>query len=440
MNAGVGIAVVLGALGALVLGVKAAQSTGRIGAEGARKLVHLGMGCVCLTFPLLFGHNVWPVWSLVALAGGSLLALRKVPWLRTRLGGVLHDVKRESWGELYFPAGVAVVFTLARGDGLRFAIPVALLTFADAAGALVGRRWGKHHYETLEGRKSIEGSVAVGVAGALCAWVPLTLAGVPVTTAVLIALVMGLFGMILEAIAWRGLDNMFLPLAAFAQVSIYLGLGDAQLLARLGVLAAITVAAWFWRRGTLVDDSARLGGALALYFFWAVGDWTWLVPPLILLTTYARWMPAVPGGTPRHNLVAIICVASSGLVWALAQAMRPDLNWWWPFALGVAAQQVMIAAVRFSQKHPGWSRPRWWLAGVATTLLLQAAGVWLVPASAGLRALDIVVGMVALSAGGALFVFTEGNLQKPADLALRWWRQGGIGLLVSLSGLSLFLI
>src|SRR5690606_22351320 len=167
----------------------------------------------------------------------------KVPWLRTRLGGVLHDVKRESWGELYFPAGVAVVFTLARGDALRFAIPVALLTFADAAGALVGRRWGKHHYETLEGRKSIEGSVAVGVAGALCAWVPLTLAGVPVTTAVLIALVMGLFGMILEAIAWRGLDNMFLPLAAFAQVSIYLGLGDAQLLARLGVLAAITVAA-----------------------------------------------------------------------------------------------------------------------------------------------------------------------------------------------------
>src|SRR5690606_41402593 len=132
---------------------------------------------------------------------------------------------------------------LVRAHALRFAIRVALLTIAEGAGALVGMRWGKPHYGTLEGRKSIEGSVAVGGAGALCAWVPLTWAGVPVTTAVLIALVMGLFGMIREVIAWRGLDNMFLPLAAFAQVSIYLGLGDAQLLARLGVLAAITVAA-----------------------------------------------------------------------------------------------------------------------------------------------------------------------------------------------------
>lgn len=433
-----GIALVLGALGGLVLAVKAAQATGRVGAEGARKLVHIGMGCVCLLFPWIFDAS-WPVWLLVGLAGGALLALRRVPWLRARLGGVLHDVNRRSLGEIYFPLGVAVVFTLAGGDALRFTIPVALLTFADAAGALVGKRWGRHHFETLEGRKSIEGSLAVGITGALCAWVPLAVAGVPATTAVLIAVIMGLFGMVLEAIAWRGLDNVFLPLAAFAQLSIYLALPDGWLVARLGVLAVITAAAWFWRRGQLVDDSARLGGALALYFFWAVGGWTWLVPPLILLTTYARWMPAVPGGTPRHNLVAIICVASSGLVWAVAQAMRPDLGWWWPFALGVTAQQAMITTVRFSQKHAGWPRWAWWAAGASWAVALQAAGALLVLRGEALPVPFTAVGAGAVVLGTAVFVYTERNLQKPDNLARRWWRQGIIALLVSLFGIRIFL-
>lgn len=433
-----GMALVLVSLGALVLGVKAAQATGRLGAEGARKLVHMGMGCVCLCFPWIFATS-WPVWLLVGLAGGALMALRSVPMLRARLGGVLHDVKRESWGEVYFPVGVAVVFTLSGGDALRFSVPVALLTFADAAGALVGKRWGRHHFETLEGCKSLEGSAAVGLVGALCVWVPLALAGTPVTTALLIAAVIGVFGMLMEAIAWRGLDNVFLPLAAFAQVSIYLGLADQLLLMRLVVLVAITAAAWFWRHGQLVDESARLGGALALYFFWSVGGWTWLVPPLVLLTTYARWMPAVPGGTPRHNLVAIICVASSGLVWTIAQALRPDLAWWWPFALGVAAQQAMITTVRFSQKHAAWPRAAWWLAGVTTTLLLQAAGAWLVLSFDVLFVPFAAVGAGALMLGTALFVCIERNLQKPERLALRWWRQGIIALLVSLFGIQIFM-
>jgi len=432
-----GIGLVLGALGALMLGVKWIKARGVVGAEGARKLVHMGMGCVCLTFPWIF-DEAWPVWVLVALAGGALTGLRYVPWLRARLGGVLHDVNRASWGEVYFPVGVAAVFTLSRGEVLRFVIPVALLTFADAAGALVGKRWGRHGFDTLEGRKSIEGSLAVGLTGALCVWVPLALAGMPVVTTILIALVMGLFGMILEAIAWRGLDNMFLPLAAFAQVSIYLGLSDERLMARLGVLLAVTVAAWFWRRGQLVDDSARLGGALALYFFLAVGGWVWLVAPLVLLASYTRLMPKVSGGMPRHNLVAVICVASAGLVWAVAKAMDPTGPWWWPFTLGVAAQHAVIACVRWSQARPDWSRARWWLAGTAQAAIMHSIGAWLTPERGQLGVMEWMVGGAALLAVTGVFVATERCLQMPDDLNVRWWRQGAASLLVSLAGLLVF--
>ena len=99
MNPLAGIAVVLFALGGLLLGARALQARGVVGAEAARKLVHLGMGCVCLAFPLLFSA-AWPVWTLAGLAGASLAALRFVPVLRHGLGGVLHDVDRASLGEL----------------------------------------------------------------------------------------------------------------------------------------------------------------------------------------------------------------------------------------------------------------------------------------------------------------------------------------------------
>ena len=135
MNPFVGIALVLVALGALIAVVKWLQTRRVVGAETARKMVHIGMGIICLMFPLLFS-DAWPVWILAGFAVIALGALRLVPWLKCSAGTVLHDVNRRSLGEVYFPIGVAAVFAMAGENSLRFVIPVALLTFADAAGAL----------------------------------------------------------------------------------------------------------------------------------------------------------------------------------------------------------------------------------------------------------------------------------------------------------------
>lgn len=428
-----GIGLVLGALGGLMLGVRRCRSRGRLGAEAARKAVHTGMGMICLTFPAIF-DEAWPVWMLAGLAVLALGALRRVPWLKRELGGVLHDVDRASLGEVYFPLGVAAVFALSGGRPLLYTIPVALLTFADAAGALAGRRWGRHGYDTLEGRKSIEGTMAVGVVGFLCACVPLLAAGRDLWTSVAISAAIGLFGALVEAVSWRGLDNVFVPLAAFAQIQIYLGLSLAALGGRLAVLAGITVAAWIWRRGSVVDDCARLGGALALYFFWTVGGWTWLVAPVVLLASYVRLMPTVPGGVPRHNLVAVICVASSGLVWALAQALAPGRSWLWLFTLGIAAQQAVIAAVRFSQGRPRWPRAAWWALGVAQAVALQGAAYAVLDGDGLVSWAERAAGMGCVAAAVAAFVFCERNLQMPDDLSLRWWKQGATAIVASGAG------
>ena len=433
MNPLAGIALVLFALGALTLGVKRLQAAG-IGAELARKLVHMGMGGVCLVFPWLFAE-AWPVWVLAAVAGAALVALRFVPVLRREFGGVLHGVGRTSFGEVYFPFGVAAVFTLAHGHAMRYMAPVALLSFADSAGALVGARWGRLKYGTLEGQKSVEGSAAVGVAGFLCAAGPLLLARHDPRAAVLIGMVMGLFALILEAISWRGLDNVFLPLAAYAQISIFLHASLVELLARLGVLAGITGIAMVWRRGHVVDDCARLGAALALYFFWAVGGWTWLVAPVVLLASYVRLMPVAPEGMPRHNLVAVICVGSAGLVWCVAEAFAPGPRWRWLFTLGIATHQAVIGTVRFSQRCPRWRREAWWAAGVAQALLAQGLAFWLL--DRGVTGAGLAAGAACVAGATALFVVCEPQLQMPDDLNARWWKQGATAMVASAAGLFL---
>jgi phytol kinase len=435
MNPLHGLAIVLVALGAMIGVVKILGARGVVGAEASRKLVHIGMGCVCLSFPWLF-TEIWPVWLLAIAACLALGALRVVAPLKRRFGGVLHGVDRASasWGELYFPLGVALVFTLAHPRALPFVIPVAVLTFADAAGALVGKQVGRRRYTTLEGTKTAEGSFAVGAVGFLCAFVPLALVEYRLSSALLIGALIGLFCLLVEAISWRGLDNVFLPLAAYAQMSIYLTLDDAALLGRLVALVAIAVVALIWRRGHLVDDSARLGAALALYFFWAVGDWPWLVAPLVLLASYVRLMPEIPGRAPVHNLVAIICVTIAGLVWCVAHAVARDGPWLWPFALSMATQQAVIATVRFSQARPQWSRAAWCAAGVAQAVALQGLAFWLVDRGATIGVAEYAWGALAVAAATAGFALWERRLQMPDDLTLRWWKQGTTAVVASAAG------
>jgi phytol kinase len=301
-------------------------------------------------------------------------------------------------------------------------------------GALVGKRWGRRKFKTLEGQKSVEGSLAVGAVGFLCSAGPLLLAGHDPLAALLIGALMGLFGLILEAISWRGLDNMFLPLAAYAQINVYLGATAGALLARLAVLTGLTAAAMIWRRKHLVDDSARLGAVLAMYFSWVVGGWTWLVAPFVLLVSYVWLVPVAPDNVPRHNLVAVICVSSVGLVWCVAQAFAPDPRWWWLFTLSLSTHQAVIGIVRFSQGCSRWPRIAWWAAGVGHAVLAQGIAFWIVDRGQTIASAGLAAGAACVAVATAGFVLSERNLQAPEDLNVRWWKQGITAAAASVAG------
>lgn len=178
--------------------------------ELARKTVHVLLGTLCLTFPWVFS-SATPVLVLAVIATAALLALRVVPALRASIGRPLHGVARTSYGEFAFVAGIAATFVLAHGNVWSYVIPVAVLTYADAVAALIGTRFGLHRFRTIDGTKSLEGSLAFFSAALICVAVPLELTHQPNAFAIA-TLVSGAL-MIVEASAWSGLDNALIPLA-----------------------------------------------------------------------------------------------------------------------------------------------------------------------------------------------------------------------------------
>lgn len=432
MNPWLGILGVLVALGALMGVMRLFQ--GRLPAELSRKGVHVGMGLLCLTFPWIF-REAWPVITLAALAIVGLAAVRFVPLLRRGIGGVLGGVERQSLGEFYFPAAVATVYVLAAGDALLYLIPVLTLTVADTVGALIGVRYGFRQYRTDEGLKSAEGSVAFFTAAFLSVHIPLLLfSDTGRAECLLIGLTAGFVIMLLEAIAWRGQDNLIIPIGMSFLLRFYLPLEPSALLMRFALVAGLVILVVAWRKRTTLSDSAILAGALSGYAVWAFGGWFWLFPPLLLFLVYIG-LPAFPrDGRPIQNLHAVTRVMAGGFFWMLlAYGLRENL--WLPYLLCLAAHTGNIVTARLRVVRERLPLPQvmitGWVVPSALFCLLAAFGA----ASGLMPAVGIVWVPVAVALSVVLFVPLWPVQHRPEDRARIWLSETAIAVVASLVGL-----
>jgi phytol kinase len=432
----IGMSFVLAIFGALFVVLRWYQLRYEPHPEIPRKLMHLGMGLIAMGLPWLF-VEAWPVLALAALSIAALIALRIVPNWRQRMGGVVCGVSRRSLGEIYFAISAAALFLLARGDAILFCLPMLILTLADAAGALIGIRYGALRFSTPDGQKSAEGSVAFFVVAFFSAHVPLLLAtDVGRTESVLIATTLGLVAMLIEAIAWRGLDNLFIPLGAFALLKNYLVMDVATLSWRLIVTLLLVTFVLVWSRRATLTDSALIGGALIGYACWALGGWRWLLAPLTLFVTYTLLSPRTPQNSRRvHNLYALLGVTGSGLVWLILTKFLGRAELLYPFTLSFAIHLAIVGVTRLKNDYPDAS---------SGAILAKCAGKgWLLmflpfPFSAGLsqRALLLALGSVAMVTASTLaFDCLQPQMRDcPIDLP-RWLRQAGVATAGSALGL-----
>lgn len=381
------MAALLAALAMLLVGLKAVEKRARFHPEVLRKGVHVGMGLLVLPLPWVF-DRAWPMIVLAVLACTALLVTRSIRNLRSGIGTVLGGVGRDSLGEIYYPISVTLLFVVSQGEWLLYVVPILTLALADAVAALVGIRYGQTQYKTSDGHKSIEGSLAFFLVAFFSAHLPLLLlTDTGRAEAVLIATIIALLVMMLELVAWRGLDNFFIPLGAHAFLRLYLGEDTQLLLFHLLVAIIFGVFALAWRHRSKLDDSALIGCALFGYAAFTLGGWQWLIAPFGFFVIHTLVWPR-SGERRSHTVYTMLSIAGGALLWLFVHSIAREGWLLIPFATTFAAQLSLYGVSRISLQPERGRRSVRLVGAIGLGWMLVYVPTLLIPFTRGISQMD----------------------------------------------------
>ena len=187
--------------------------------EWTRKIAHIGAGIIALTYPIYI-DNHWIVLGLT-LSFTFILFVSK----KQGIFPSIFAVERKSFGELFFVWSTWLLFLLYKttGNGLYFYLPFAIVVFADPAAALIGQSFPIKHYAIKGHQKSLGGSITFFIFSLF-----LTLFFVPATNFDninfwIFAIIFAFIVTIVEAVSFKGVDNISIPLTAIVLLKLYFG-------------------------------------------------------------------------------------------------------------------------------------------------------------------------------------------------------------------------
>jgi dolichol kinase len=176
------------------------------------KIVHVGIGMWIVPTYLIFESRWWAAMPALGFVVLNAFAWH-FGWFRSMKG------EKRNIGVILFPLSTALALALFWEGPARVvgAAAMLVLTFGDAAAALVGQSFGRRKYVLLDHQRSVEGSAAmllasvVAIVGAFLAF------GAPVTAPVLLAAVItAVVATGVEAACPWGLDNLLIPVSVAA--------------------------------------------------------------------------------------------------------------------------------------------------------------------------------------------------------------------------------
>lgn len=401
--------------------------------ELIRKAVHVLMGCVTLSFPYLFEES-WPVAVLSIATAVTLSFVGKLKMLNS-WGCVLKADGRQSYGHICFPLAIGILFTLTFEQPLFFCIPVLILTLADAVSAMVGIKYGTHKYATVDGAKSTEGSLAFFTFALLGTLVPLDLfTTMPADKTLFISLIMGILAMLFEGIAWRGFDNLAIPLGALLVLRTHVDVPTETLAIRLIVLAIILSFTIAWRHKTTLTGSAILGVALFAYGSFVVGGLQWMTMPLIVFSCYRWCMPMrFQSIENRHSMYAVLSVASTGLIWICSQ-LSFGREFIFPYTLAFAVHAAIIMVAHVHSRGFNSSRILVLTSGVLKSWLLLFIPFVILAGFTRQAILLSVAAPLCIALPVLAFYLSQQDPTRSLTGKTRWFKQALFAILGSLIG------
>ncbi|MBC7643714.1 MAG: hypothetical protein H7123_01215 [Thermoleophilia bacterium] len=329
------------ALGSMIL-ADVLHRTTSLSNEVTRKVSHIGSGIAVLLIPALIDSAIT---VFVLCAGFAVLMVV------THFSGLLqgmHGVGRGVGGVLWYPLTAftmyALVFNVMHAPFYMYAIPILVLATADAMGAVVGKRWGRHRYEVIGDHfRSIEGSTAVfttaliGVAG----WLSFT-NQLPFINLLLISLATALGVTMLETVSVYGLDNFLVPFGTLFFLHFLSPLSVVELIGQFVLLAACLtgVVLISWKKCTTAGGMVSL--LMAAYVVWATGGDAWIMPFTGLLLTFAIYERLSPVADTHTKNRYALGTAASGLAVPVLIALAHDTMKSWN---GDALYTAFLAAL-----------------------------------------------------------------------------------------------
>jgi phytol kinase len=400
--------------------------------ELSRKLIHISLGLYCLTFPWIF-DSALDVLATCALACGVFLLARGV--LRSKLGDGLHGVNRRSWGEVLFAASVALLFWLkdgtyineAQGEAspgpILYVLPILTLTLCDAASALVGSRYGQTRFRIEDGLKSIEGVVAFALTAWLCSLIALLLlTDIGRGEVVLLAFITAVFGALLEAASWRGLDNLFIPLGLYFLLANLLHLGVPGLAAVAAVFFLVLLG--------LMDLTRRAGAdrhfiATAATLFFCIAIFSGIesvITPALAVGAYLACRRLTKVERPEHDALNLLLVVLSLALAFFVASNIASVDTIYAFNLAFAGLAAGIVA-RFGASLLA-------VVGIVIVgvLAMSVRTLWMEGAS------EVAWWYTGLGVVGVVIVAVTGGMIRGRKLR-PWLTLGGIALTVGIASI-----
>ncbi|MDQ3158569.1 MAG: hypothetical protein M3P98_00330 [bacterium] len=198
----------LGVVFGLLVLAEILRSKNKIHGELARKFVHVCVGSFVATWPWYLQNN-----EIYVLCG--LFAIGVVVSRYANIFKSIHGVKRDSWGDLMFPVGIAATAFLATEQWI-FSAAILHLSIADAAAAVVGQTVKKpKNYKVFGRNKSVVGTMTFWIISLLItsAFVILQPGLVIAQTATVIVW-LSVIVTFVENVSPSGADNVLVPTIA----------------------------------------------------------------------------------------------------------------------------------------------------------------------------------------------------------------------------------
>jgi phytol kinase len=171
--------------------------------EITRKFIHISVATFAATWPLFMSWGEIGSMSILLFVG--VLVSKRLSFFHA-----IHDVKRLTWGEIFFPVSIGFA-ALLQANTLIYVAAMLHLGIADGMAAVVGTLFGKkHRYKVFGHTKSRAGTITFFV----CSFIIVLVCGVlngPKDGFVTLLLLPPIATLV-ENVGIAGSDNLLVPI------------------------------------------------------------------------------------------------------------------------------------------------------------------------------------------------------------------------------------